>query len=94
LHSEGAARSRRLLKKTFKALAPGGTIAIMEFLVNHDRTEPVVGLLFAVNMLINTDKGDAFSFEEISGWLCEAGFINPRLLPVPAVSPLVLATKP
>ncbi len=94
LHSEGRARSRRLLKKTFDALAPGGTIAIMEFLVKHDRTEPVVGLLFAVNMLVNTAEGDTFSFEEISGWLREAGFTNPRLLEVPAVSPLVLATKP
>jgi predicted O-methyltransferase YrrM len=94
LHSEGRARSRRLLKRTFQALAPGGTIAIMEFLVNQDRTEPVVGLLFAVNMLVNTAQGDTFSFEEISGWLREAGFVKPRLLPVPAVSPLILATKP
>jgi 3-hydroxy-5-methyl-1-naphthoate 3-O-methyltransferase len=94
LHSEGQARSRKLLKKTFDALAPGGTIAIMEFLVNRDRTDPVVGLLFAVNMLVNTEEGDTFSFEEISDWLREAGFKNPRLLKVPAVSPLVLATKP
>jgi SAM-dependent methyltransferase len=94
LHSEGRARSQKLLKKTFDALAPGGTIAIMEFLVKDDRTEPVVGLLFAVNMLVNTTEGDAFSFEEISGWLREAGFVKPRLLDVPAVSPLVLATKP
>jgi 3-hydroxy-5-methyl-1-naphthoate 3-O-methyltransferase len=94
LHSEGRDRSRKLLKKTFAALAPGGTIAIMEFLVNRERTDPVIGLLFAVNMLINTDEGDTFSFEEISGWLREAGFVKPRLLNVPAVSPLVLATKP
>jgi ubiquinone/menaquinone biosynthesis C-methylase UbiE len=94
LHSEGRARSRKLLKRTFDALAPGGTIAIMEFLVNKDRTDPLVGLLFAVNMLVNTEEGDAFSFEEISGWLREAGFTKPRLLKVPAVSPLVLATKP
>lgn len=94
LHSEGRSRSRKLLRRTFEALAPGGTIAIMEFLVNQDRTEPVIGLLFAVNMLVNTEEGDTFSFEEISGWLCEAGFTKPRLLKVPAVSPLVLATKP
>lgn len=94
LHSEGRERSRKLLQKTFDALAPGGTIAIMEFLVNQDRQDPVVGLLFAVNMLVNTDEGDTFSFEEISDWLREAGFIKPRLLKVPAVSPLVLATKP
>lgn len=94
LHSEGAERSRKLLKKVFHALAPGGTIAVMEFLVNDQRTAPPVSLLFAVNMLINTETGDTFSFKEISGWLREAGFVKPRLLDVPAVSSLVLATKP
>lgn len=94
LHSEGAERSRQLLKKVFKALSPGGKIAIMEFVVNNDRTGPPMGLLFAVNMLVNTKAGNTFSFNEISGWLREAGFRNPRLLDVPAISPLILATKP
>jgi len=94
LHSEGEARSRSLLKKTFDALAPGGTIAIQEFLVNSDRTGPVVSLLFAGNMLVNTDDGDTYSFEEISAWLKEAGFTNPRLVDAPGPSPLILATRP
>jgi 3-hydroxy-5-methyl-1-naphthoate 3-O-methyltransferase len=94
LHSEGEARSRSLLRKTFGALARGGTIAIAEFLVNEDRTGPVNGLSFAVNMLVNTDEGDTYSFEEISGWLGEAGFENARLLEAPGPSPLILATKP
>jgi ubiquinone/menaquinone biosynthesis C-methylase UbiE len=94
LHSEGRERSRKLLKKVFASLAPGGTIAVMEFLVNDQRTAPPVSLLFAVNMLVNTEAGDTFSFEEISQWLRAAGFVKPRLLAVPAVSPLILATKP
>jgi SAM-dependent methyltransferase len=94
LHSEGEARSRSLLHKTFKALAPGGTIAIAEFLVNDDRTGPVMSLFFSANMLVNTDEGDTYSFEEISGWLAEAGFTNARLLEAPGPSPLILATKP
>lgn len=93
VHSEGEARSKRLLKKTFDALAPGGTIAIGEFLVNEDRTGPVGSLFFAANMLVNTDEGDTFSFEEISEWLREAGFVDARLLEAPGPSPLVLATK-
>lgn len=94
LHSEGEARSKSLLRKTFEALAPGGTIAIAEFLVNADRTGPLGSLFFAANMLVNTDDGDTYSFEEISKWLAEAGFTNPRLLEAPGPSPLVLATKP
>ena len=94
LHSEGEERSRALLAKTFRALAPGGTIAIAEFLVNPDRTGPVNGLFFAVNMLVNTDTGNTYSFEEISSWLSEAGFVNARTLDGPGPSPLILAAKP
>jgi ubiquinone/menaquinone biosynthesis C-methylase UbiE len=94
LHSEGAALSQSLLKKTFKALAPGGTIAIAEMLVDNNRMGPPHGLIFAVNMLVNTDAGDTFSFEQIRGWLSDAGFKNARLLQTPSPSPLILATKP
>jgi ubiquinone/menaquinone biosynthesis C-methylase UbiE len=94
LHSEGKERSKALLAKTFQALASGGTIAISEFLVNTGRTGPVISLLFAVNMLVNTDDGDTYSFEEIAHWLSEAGFIDARTLEAPGPSPLILATKP
>jgi len=94
LHSEGEERSRALLRRTFGALGPGGTIAVAEFLVNDERTEPLTGLLFAVNMLVNTDNGDTYSFREISAWLGEAGFVNMRTLEAPGPSPLILATKP
>ena len=94
LHSEGVERSKALLKKTFDALASGGTIAIAEFLVNAERTGPLNGLTFAINMLVNTDYGDTFSFEEISGWLLAAGFKDARTLETHGPSPLILATKP
>ncbi|MGH7940302.1 MAG: methyltransferase [Limisphaerales bacterium] len=94
LHSEGRERSRRLLKKVFDALAPGGTVAIQEFVPDDARNGPPGALIFALNMLVNTDAGDTFTFREMSGWLREAGFKKPRLLEVPSVSPLVLADKP
>jgi SAM-dependent methyltransferase len=94
LHSEGENRSRQLLKKTFRALKSGGTIAIAEWLVNDHRTEPVPSLMFAVQMLVNTEKGDTFSFNEIKSWLEDAGFRKVRKLEAPGPSPLILATKP
>jgi precorrin-6B methylase 2 len=95
LHSEGEERSRRLLKKTFEALAPGGTIAIAEILVDAERRAAVPALIFAVNMLVNSDHGDTFSFEEIRGWLQDAGFEQVRTVEAPGLAPLlILATKP
>ncbi len=82
-----------MLRRTHAALAPGGTIAIAEFLVDADRRGPMSGLIFAVNMLVNTEAGGTYAFEEIAGWLTEAGFTNPRQLPAPGPSPLILATR-
>ena len=81
------------MKRVFRALKSGGTIAIGEWLVNDERTEPLNGLMFAVNMLVNTESGDTFSFNDIKRWLEEAGFKNARTLEAPGPSPLVLATK-
>jgi ubiquinone/menaquinone biosynthesis C-methylase UbiE len=93
LHSEGVERSRALLRRVCDALRPGGTIAIAEFLVNADRTGPAQGLIFGVNMLVHTEQGGTYSFEEISDWLREAGFKDMNLLDAPGPSPLVLAHK-
>ena len=94
VHSEGEERSRKLFAKTFEALASGGTIAIAEWLVNNDRTGPLHSLIFAVNMLVNTEQGDTYSFEELKSWLEATGFRDARALQVSGLSPLVLATKP
>ena len=94
LHSEGEQRSRQLLRKTFSALKAGGTIVIAEWLVNNRRTEPAHSLMFAVQMLVNTEHGDTFSFNEIKNWLEDAGFKKVRKLEAPGPSPLILATKP
>ena len=95
LHSEGETRSRRLLAKTFDALAPGGTIAIAEILVDADRKGPLPALLFAVNMLVNSESGDTFSLEEITDWLRAARFDEVRTVEVPGLAQrIVLATKP
>lgn len=94
LHSEGETRSRGLLKKTFDALAPGGTIAIAEILVDAKRKVAVPALIFAVNMLVNSDEGDTFSYDEIREWLHDAGFERVRTIEAPGLAPLlILATK-
>jgi ubiquinone/menaquinone biosynthesis C-methylase UbiE len=94
IHSEGEQKSRELIKRIYDALAPGGTIAIAEWTPNDHRTGPANALIFAVNMLVNTDEGDTYTFNEIRTWLEQAGFMNVRQLEAPAPSPLILATKP
>ena len=93
LHSVGEVRSRTLLAKVFRALAPGGVIAIAEFLVDEARAARTNALIFAVNMLVNSKVGDTFSFPEIAAWLTQAGFENVRTLEAPGPSPLILANR-
>ncbi|HTZ88984.1 MAG TPA: methyltransferase dimerization domain-containing protein [Alloacidobacterium sp.] len=56
----------------------GGAVAIAEFLVDKERTGPMNGLIFTLNMLVHTDRGTTFSFEELKGWLEAIGFVNVR----------------
>jgi len=93
LHSEGEDRSRQLLAKTFRALKSGGTIAIAEWLVNDARTKPLPSLMFAVQMLVNTEKGDTFSFNELKNRLEEEGYKKVGKVEPPGPPPLILETK-
>ena len=45
-----------------------------------DRVQPADSALFAVNMLVNTESGGTFTFEEIAADLKAAGFVEPKQL--------------
>ena len=94
LHNEGADRSGTLLRKIYDALAPGGTAVVEDLLINDARTGPLSNLFFAVNMLVNTDQGDAFSGAEIMQWLREAGFEETHGMDIPGPSSVLVARKP
>ena len=93
LHCINESRCRALLAKVHDALAPGGVVAIAEFLVDEARAAKTNGLIFAVNMLVNTEDGDTYTFSEIAGWLKEAGFENVRTMEAPGPAPLILADR-
>jgi 2-polyprenyl-3-methyl-5-hydroxy-6-metoxy-1,4-benzoquinol methylase len=74
LHSFSETNNLKILKKSFNALNTNGIIVIQEFLLERDRTKPLPGALFSVNMLVNTHGGRSYSAQEISGWLSSLGF--------------------
>jgi hypothetical protein len=60
-----------------------------------NRIGPREGALFAVNMLVNTDSGGTFTFEEYAEDLRSAGFDNPQLqVRHEAMNSVVVAEKP
>ena len=74
IHSCSPEGSRRLLRKCARSLNPDGLIVVQEFVVNEDRTAPSFSVFFALNMLVGTPGGDAYTESEIGSWLKAAGF--------------------
>ncbi len=76
LHIEGVDQNRALLKRLFSAMDKHGMVIIHETIIDETRTAPPDRALFAINMLVNTERGNAYTFDEMKEWLEEAGFTD------------------
>ncbi len=95
VHQNSRAQNRVLFAKVFQALQPGGRIAIRDILMDVSRTQPVAGALFAVNMLVSTEGGGTFTFDELRQDLEAAGFGQTTVLRRDeAMNSVVAARKP
>jgi len=94
-HQHSRQKSRELFAKVFRALESGGRIAVRDVVMEPCRTIPAQGALFAVNMLVNTQSGGTFTFDEYASDLRAAGFENPRLaVKHEAMNSVVVAQRP
>jgi SAM-dependent methyltransferase len=94
-HQHSRRHNRDLFLKVFKALEPQGRIAIRDIVMEHCRTSPRDGALFAINMLVNTESGGTFTFEEFAEDLRAAEFIEPRLaVRGETMNSIIMADKP
>jgi len=81
LHIYSPDENRRLFRKMAKALAPGGRLLIQDaFLHDKNGLHPQEASLFAVTMLLFTDRGNTYSVRETAAWLKRAGFGRVRTL--------------
>ena len=94
LHIFPPETNRRLVSRAAAALAPGGRLAVKDFLLDPDRTTPPGAALFAVNMLVGTEGGDSYSVEEVHGWFRDAGLEPEATVDLTPQSRLALARKP
>ena len=81
LHGEGPDASRMIINKAVSALEPGGLLLVHDFILNDSFDGPLFPALFALNMLVNTEEGRAYSEGEIKGMLENAGLCDIRRLP-------------
>jgi SAM-dependent methyltransferase len=78
IHSSGPDEIRLWFRKIHKALVPGGTLVIHDFLTNAAHTQPRQAAVFAVNMLVNTAAGRTYSYAELADWLRRIKFSKIR----------------
>ncbi len=76
IHSNPLEINRDLIKKCFNSLNKNGKIVIQDWIMNNDRTQPLSGAVFAINMLVGTEAGDCFTEQEVTEMLNAAGFKN------------------
>ncbi len=96
IHNEDEPANAQLLRKCFRALESGGMMIVKDHIMNADLTEPRPGAIFALYLLLAT-RGRVYSFDEVSRWLGDAGFvdISHETLPSPPfTSSMVIARKP
>jgi SAM-dependent methyltransferase len=74
LHQEGYEENARLMKRIFKHLLPNGRVILNDYMLDESRTKPEKGAIFSVNMLVNTERGRAYTKDEIERMLTDAGF--------------------
>jgi len=73
IHSNSYEQNERIIQKCADALNPGGKVVVMDFIVDQDRTQPVKGALFAINMLVATEGGTTYTANEVKSWMQSAG---------------------
>lgn len=73
-HMFGPEENQDLLRRSYRALAPGGRIVIRDFILEPDKTAPKGAALFALNMLVATRTGSTYNEAEYTSWLKGAGF--------------------
>jgi len=73
-HQNSRRQNRDLFTRVHTALSDEGAIVIRDVIMDPSRTSPAVGALFAVNMLVSTEAGGTYTFDEYREDLCAAGF--------------------
>jgi predicted O-methyltransferase YrrM len=95
VHQNSREQNVALFRSCLQATTPGGRIVVRDHVMSPDRTRPKSGALFAVNMLVGTEGGGTYTFDELRDDLEAAGYVRVRLMePDERMNGLVEAFRP
>ncbi len=93
LHDWGTADKRMLIKKAFDALPEGGSLVVLENIIDDDRKVNAFGMLMSLNMLIETEEGYDFSGADFDALAKEVGFSETLIMPLTGPASAAIAIK-
>ena len=79
-HQNSRKQNQMLFAKIHAVLRADGVVVLRDVVMDESRTEPEGGALFAVNMLVATEGGSTYTFEEYRSDFLSAGFTEVTLL--------------
>jgi len=93
VHSNSDEENIKLLAKCSNALNPGGQVVVLDFIMEEDRTKPVFGALFSLNMLVGTESGDTYTESEVKNRMEQAGLSGMTRIDTPFNASLIIGRK-
>ena len=79
-HQNSREQNRALFAKVYASLQDNGVLVIRDVVMEKSRTSPAAGAMFAVTMLVATQAGGTYTFDEFRQDLLQAGFAKVKLL--------------
>ena len=95
LHREPADVCAQFCRRLFETLEPGATVYVVDVMRDDGRVGPSFAALFALNMMLTSERGGCHADVQHVEWLAGAGFTNCEVirLPAPMVHTIVKATR-
>ncbi|MBT8322470.1 MAG: methyltransferase [Eudoraea sp.] len=93
LHDWGLEDKKFLISKAYAVLPEGGSLVVIENIIDDLRRQNAFGLLVSLNMLIETYEGFDYTAADFTKWVKEAGFRESYKMRLNGPTSAVVAVK-
>jgi SAM-dependent methyltransferase len=94
VHQESPDSTAEILRRSARALRPGGRLVLVDWIVDDGRTGPTSALVFNLTMLLLSQEGKSYERRELAGLLTANGFGEPSFFPTDDMSVMAIADRP
>ncbi|MEN2282941.1 methyltransferase [Algoriphagus sp. SE2] len=93
LHDWNEEEKLKLMKNAYDSLPKNGVFVVIENIIDEERKQNVFGLMMSLNMLIETEGGFDYTFNDFSNWGKKVGFKSFKLIPLAGPASAAVAYK-